>query len=197
MNEAAAEAMWADANINITQQRIIKRHLHYQFGKRIFITGNKMSSESDYYSVLMRYGEYKHYKDGDKSQKPEKCSFWSRDASLVVKKELEWLLDYPDVNAVNQKFSSLTTNGCTLVSGTDQGQGAWHSWMKISTMSSAEIRIAMAIDPSFDPKKCYLISQVAHIVCKKDHHDILSETVSNDLSMVYETLQASSLIFIR
>ena len=89
MNEAAAEAMWADANINITQQRIIKRHLHYQFGKRIFIAGNKMSSESDYYSVPTRYRKHKHYKDGDKSQKPEKCSFWSRDASLVVKKILE------------------------------------------------------------------------------------------------------------
>jgi hypothetical protein len=89
MNEAAAEAMWADANINITQQQIIKQHLRYQFGKRIFIAGNKMSSESDYYSVPTRYRKYKHYKDGDKSQKPEKCSFWSRDASLVVKKKIE------------------------------------------------------------------------------------------------------------
>jgi hypothetical protein len=89
------------------------------------------------------------------------------------------------------------TNGCTLVSGADQGQGAWCSWMKISTMSSTEVRNAMAIDPSFDPKKCYLIAQVAHIVCRKDHHEILSETVSNDLSTVHETLQALSLIFIR
>jgi hypothetical protein len=69
--------------------------------------------------------------------------------------------------------------------------------MKISTMSSAEVRNAMAIDPSFDPKKCYLIAQVAHIACRKDHHEILSETVSNDLSMAYKTLQVSSLIFIR
>jgi hypothetical protein len=83
------------------------------------------------------------------------------------------------------------------VSDADIGQGVWRSWMKISTMSSAEIRNAMGIDPSFDPKKCYLISQVVYIVCKKDHHDILSEMVSNDLSAAYETLQASSLIFIR
>jgi hypothetical protein len=102
MSEAAAETMWADANINITQQRIIKRYLRYQFGKRFFIAENKISLECDYYSVPTRYGEYKHYKDGNKSQKPEKCSFWSRDASQVVKKELERLLDYTNLNVVNQ-----------------------------------------------------------------------------------------------
>ncbi len=69
--------------------------------------------------------------------------------------------------------------------------------MKISTMSSEEIRKAMDIDSSFDPKKCYLILQVGHIVCKKGHHEILSETVSVDLSAAYETLQASSLVFVR
>jgi hypothetical protein len=39
--------------------------------------------------------------------------------------------------------------------------------------------------------------QVAHITCKKDHHDILLEAVSDDLSTAYETLQASSLVFIQ
>ncbi len=63
-------------------------------------------------------------------------------------------------------------------------------------MSSAEIRTNMASEECFDPKRYYLISQVAHIVCKKDHHEILSETVSNDLSAAYEMLQASSLVFI-
>jgi hypothetical protein len=55
----------------------------------------------------------------------------------------------------------------------------------------------MDIDSSFDPKKCYLILQVAHIVCKKGLREMLSETVSVDLSAAYETLQASSLVFVR
>ena len=38
MDEAAAEAMWADANINTTQQRIVKRHY---FGKGIVIAEKK------------------------------------------------------------------------------------------------------------------------------------------------------------
>jgi hypothetical protein len=50
----------------------------------------------------------------------------------------------------------------------------------------------MDIDVNFDPKKCYITSQVAHIICKKDNHDILSKTVSDDLSTADETLQASS-----
>jgi hypothetical protein len=69
--------------------------------------------------------------------------------------------------------------------------------MKISTMSSAEIRNCLDMDADFDPKRCYRISQVAHIVCKKDHHDILSDTVSDDLSAAYETLQVSSLVFVK
>jgi len=125
------------------------------------------------------------------------CSFWSRNASLVVKKELERLIDYTDFNVVNQKFSSITTSGCTLIAGANQGQGTWRFWMKISTMSNAEIKKFMDIDANFDPKKCYIILQVAYIICKKDHHDKLSETVSDDLSAAYETLQASSLVFIQ
>jgi hypothetical protein len=89
MPESAAEAMWADANINITQQQILKKHLCYQFGKRIFIAENKLSTDCNYYSVPTCYGEYKYFKDGDKSQKAEKCSYWSHNFSLVVKKELE------------------------------------------------------------------------------------------------------------
>ena len=197
MNEAVAQAMWADANINHTQQRILKRHLRQCFGKRIFIPENHISVEANFYSVPTFYGEYKHYKDGDKSQKAEKCAYWSRDASLVLKKELERLLDYTDLNVVTNKLSSLASSGCTVVAGADQGQGAWRSWIKISTMSGAEIRNKMSTEDDFDPKSCYIIAQVAHIVCKKDHHEILSGTVSDGLSSAYETMQVSSLVFVR
>jgi hypothetical protein len=49
----------------------------------------------------MRYRECNYFKNGDNSQKPEKCSYWSRDTSLVVEKELEWHTDYTDLNVVN------------------------------------------------------------------------------------------------
>jgi hypothetical protein len=75
MDDAGAEAMWAQANINVTQQRIIKQHLHHHYGKRVFIPEKKCS-----------YGEYKYYKDVDMSQKPEKCNYWCRDSALVVSK---------------------------------------------------------------------------------------------------------------
>jgi hypothetical protein len=34
-------------------------------------------------------------------------------------------------------------------------------------------------------------------VCKKDHHEILSVTVSNDIFAAYETLQVSSSVFVK
>jgi len=198
MDEVSTEAMWADANINVTQQRIIKRHLRYYFGKRIFLAEKAIANDYSIYSVPTSYGEYRYYKDGDRSQKPEKCTYWSRNAAVVVKTELERLLDYSNLDVDPNKFSSLGNNsGCTLVVGADQGQGAWRSWIKISTMSGAEIRSKMASDPTFKPKDSYILAQVAHIVCKKDHHEILSSTVSEDLSAAYETLQVSSLVFVK
>ncbi len=56
----------------------------------------------------------------------------------------------------------------TIIVGADQGQGAWRSWLKINTMSAKEIREQMGKDDLYDPKTSYLITQVAHITCKKD-----------------------------
>jgi hypothetical protein len=49
-----------------------------------------------------------------------------------ISQQEQWL-DYMDSNVVTSKFSSLSTSGCTIVAGADQGQGAWHSWRKVST----------------------------------------------------------------
>ncbi len=49
---------------------------------------------------------------------------------------------------------------------------------KNNTMSANEIRERMGKDDLYDPKISYLISQVAHITCKKDNHQILANTVS-------------------
>jgi hypothetical protein len=150
------------------------------------------------YYVPTFYGEYKYYKDGNQSQKPEKCTYWSQNAALVFKTELERLLDYSNLDVDPNKLSSLAnTSGCTLVVRTHQVQGAWCSWIKIPTMLGAEIRSKMANEPDYQPKNSYILAQVAHIICKKDHHDILSATVLEDLSADYETLQVSSLVLIK
>jgi hypothetical protein len=65
-----------------------------------------------------------------------------------------------------------------IFAGVDQGQGAWRSWIKITTMSASEIRERMGKDDDFNPKTSYITSQVAHITCKKDNHNIISNTVS-------------------
>jgi hypothetical protein len=200
MDDAGAEAMWAQANVNITQQRIIKRHLRHHFGKRVFIPEKKLSFDSEYYKVPIFFGEYKYYKDNDTSQKAEKCNYWCRDCTLVVSKELERLVDYTnDLDVINRfsSISSATNGGMNIVAGADQGQGAWRSWIKITTMSASEIRERMGKDEDFDPKNSYIITQVAHINCKKDHHTILKNTVSEHLSTGYEKLRASALVIIR
>ncbi len=117
---------------------------------------------------------------------------------LVVKADLEGLLDYSNLDVESNNLSSLVNvNGCTLVVGSDQGQGAWRSWIKIPTMSGAEIRKKIDKDASYKPKNSYIIAQVAHVVCKKKHLEILSATVSNNLSTAYKTLQVSSLVFFK
>jgi len=128
MDEASTEAMWCDANINVVQQRILRKHLKFHFGKRIFLPQTQLKVNREIYQVETMYGSYKYYKGGDRTQKPEKCPYWHRDPSAIVKNELCKLIDYSDVNdnsASSAKLSSLNNSICTLVSGADQGQGAW------------------------------------------------------------------------
>jgi hypothetical protein len=49
-------------------------------------------------------------------------------------------------------------------------------------MGCIEVRERLETEPDFDPKMSYLIAQVGHINCKKDHHDILAGTVSSRIS---------------
>ena len=198
LDSASTLAMWSDANINYTQQRIIKKHLRLHFGKRLFIPETKFEEDNDHYAVQTCYGEYKYYKNGVKEQKPERCSYWYRDPSLVVANELSRLIDYLDPNLVSTRFKSLLASGyCTIIAGADQGQGAWRSWIKISTMGSTEVRERSETEPDFDPKESYLIAQVGHINCKKDHHDILAGTVSSRISEGYEKLLLFTLVFVK
>jgi hypothetical protein len=94
LDDASAQAMWSDANINVMQQRIIKRHLRYHFGKHVFIPDQDISNDTDHYNAHTTYGEYKYYKKGDQTQKAERCSYWYRDASIVVSNELARLIDH-------------------------------------------------------------------------------------------------------
>jgi hypothetical protein len=41
------------------------------------------------------------------------------------------------------------------------------------------------------------MAQLAHITCKKDHHEILSETVSDRLSEGYEKLLSHKIVFVK
>jgi hypothetical protein len=113
LDEASTEAMWSDTNINVVQQRIIRRHLKYHFGKRMFLPQMIIRADRDLYEVETQYGSYKHYKNGDQTQKPEKCPHWHRDASVVVKNKLSKLLDYTDQKEITNKFSSLNNATCT------------------------------------------------------------------------------------
>jgi hypothetical protein len=123
---ASTLAMWSDANINYTQQHIIKKHLRMHFGKHLFIPDSRVEEDNDHYGVSTFYGEYKYYKGGDKSQKPEQCSYWHHDPSLLVSTELSRMLDYIDPALISCRFNSLLASGQgTLVAGAEQGQGAW------------------------------------------------------------------------
>jgi hypothetical protein len=198
LDEQSTAAMWTDANINYTQQRIIKRHLRLHFGKRLFIPDSTFSSDHEHYYIPTYYNEYRYYKNGDKTQQPERCHYWCRDPSLVVANEISRMLDYTEPNIINSTFSSLLSSGtCSLIAGADQGQGAWRSWVKIPKMSGEQVRLRMASEEDFDIKSTYVIAQVAHITCKKDHHEILSNTVSQRISEGYEKLLSHRMIFVK
>ncbi len=155
LDPASSLAMWSDANVNYNK-RIVKKHLQHHFGKQIFILETMFSEDSDHYSVLMFYNEYKCYKNVDETHKPQRCSYWRRDPSNVVLKELSRMLDYLDPISINSRFNSLLTSGsCTLIAGADQGQGAWRSCIKIRIYGGNEVRECLRDSDNFDVKSSY------------------------------------------
>jgi Fe-S cluster biosynthesis and repair protein YggX len=64
------------------------------------------------------------------------------------------IIDYTNDLDVIIRFSSLcTTVGMNIIAGADQGQGAWRSWVKISTMSANEIREQMGKMMTLTPRQ--------------------------------------------
>jgi hypothetical protein len=56
-------------------------------------------------------------------------------------------------------------------------------------MIRPEVKLKMATVKGFNAKDSYITSQIAHITCKKDYHEILFLTVSESISAGYEKLQ--------
>jgi hypothetical protein len=75
LDEKSTAAMWADADINYTQKRIIKRHLRLHLGKRLFIPDSTFNADHERYFVPTYYNEYRYYKNCDTTQKPERCQY--------------------------------------------------------------------------------------------------------------------------
>jgi hypothetical protein len=56
LDAASTLAMWLDANINCTQQQIIKKHLWLHLGKHLFLPV-AATEDNDHYSIPTSYGE--------------------------------------------------------------------------------------------------------------------------------------------
>jgi hypothetical protein len=59
LDAASTLAMWSDANINCTQQRMLKKHLWLHLGKHLFLMDAAIEDDNDHYSIPTSYGEYK------------------------------------------------------------------------------------------------------------------------------------------
>jgi hypothetical protein len=54
-------------------------------------------------------------------------------------------------------------------------------------MKGLELWKKMATEDGFDIEDSYIIFQIAHITCEKNHHEILSQTVSESISAGYKS----------
>jgi len=50
-----------------------KKHLQLHLGKCLIIPDTLFSLDHDHHYVPTFYNEFKYYKNGDKTQKPERC----------------------------------------------------------------------------------------------------------------------------
>jgi hypothetical protein len=76
-------------------------------------------------------------------------------------------------------------------------KGKGHGGPGLKFLQCLEKKSGIEWQRNFDIKSSYIIAQVSNIVCKKDHHKILSNTVSERLSEGYEKLVSQKIIFLK
>jgi len=89
LDKVTAKAMWHEANISKTQQRVPKRYFHAHFSKKVIIPKALLGLLIQL-GVPTQYGEYKCDQQLESGpQDPDQCQFWYQDISIVVTKDIE------------------------------------------------------------------------------------------------------------
>ena len=108
MGAYEAAAMWETANVNISQQRVIQRHLDSFFGKR-FIVPEHSVRDIGRGALVAQLGSIK-------GSDNERIQFWYKRVDHVLEHEIE------DIIAEDVKFFSQVI-GVDIVVGGDHGKG--------------------------------------------------------------------------
>ena len=202
MDEVTAAAMWADANVTLTQQKIVKKHLWHVFGSCVIVPETKQHILGDMDSgVQPVFGKYSYYRnnvetDGEEQPAPweaENCLCCHCDVAFSFMHDMEWVLQ---CNIPVATYNTKNGIGLDLLRGADHRKRAWQSWMKIShkvLSACGSVGIWLGVQNSKASKSS--ASKMAHLVCKKDHPDILKVTVTKPLLSGYNKLMASYFIW--
>jgi hypothetical protein len=138
MSPHAAHAMWTAANININQQKIIKRYIREYLGPHVFITDSGLIEMAGKRQFKPTFSSYVYVSDekAKHNERGELTKGWHRDSAKLLLAEVEGQLNEAKSDAGFKPYGTADDKeDWTVVVGADHGQGAWRSNMKVYTHS--------------------------------------------------------------
>jgi hypothetical protein len=202
MDPYDAIAMFDDANVTISQMRTIKQYLRRCFGNKLFIPDYKIRDDVARNLTMPNYGtmQYMSQKAKEEKKRPEAIDFWCHDVVKQMCDEIECEVNKKGASHGLNPYETHRGRGWTITVGADHGKGAWRCHTKINTHSPAHQRRFQNLS-RFEKRTghgdCgFRVANTANITCKKDHPDVIRNTVAKKLDDGYATIKNSQLVVI-
>jgi hypothetical protein len=200
MDPYDAVVMFDKANLKLSQQGVVKKHLQSKCGKKLFIPDYKFRDAVTKNIRPPHYGVYE-YMSADailKKQRQEKVNYWAYNTAEAVCNDVEAMVnELGDVSSLAD-YQTHKGLGWVILLRADNGKGAWRCHTKLYTHSAAyrrQFQDARKFKKHITSHESGArLDQVAHITCKKDHPLVLENTVTTYLDASFATTKSSQLV---
>ena len=194
MTDIEASAMWIEANISFTAARVILRHLHTKFGKRLQVPFSQISILSNVTNkIVLSFGEYKYKKTENCQKIAEIMKYWTTDPIHLLELDFGRLLESNQDKTTfgyTSKLFQTTKQGVYAIIGSDHGGGKSRYLLRINYLHSSHRRKVKKVDAGTRTV------QFAEVSCKKDVHQIQS-VIAPVVNKAIKDLESSMLIAIK
>ena len=194
MSAVEASAMWVEANISIRAARVILRHLHVKFGKRLQVPFDQITMLSHISKQIQpEFGDFKYQKEGNVNKVPETIKYWTIKPKDLLELDFSRLLTSEKREATfgyKSKIFQPHELGVVVILGSDHGGGRSRYLVRTNYEPSSFRRANNKVGAGTRTL------QFAEVICKKDVFQIQAK-IAPLVNETIKTLENSKLIAVK